>query len=266
MRITSKEDKGWSLETTTERTIRSSKDAGTPGRAGDVILGGGIELVYKISDILDVVNDVRTLKKPCLYVYGEITWLPRKPTSYIMSVASIETQVMPNLYYLRTLVQEGGIEADGSEMFYDCASGATSKEMTKCTKEDQIEAWMQYLDNKIDLWRRTLEWSSPKVFTIDEGGVKTKFYEAIERITKPASDGGFMHTNYKVQVEQFKKAYARPIKDIIEEVGSAWDSSFFMIPFNGIGPPPFFDDPRVIGGVDWTVSYTHLTLPTTPYV
>ena len=251
MRITSKEDKGWSLETTTERTIRSSKDAGTPGRAGDVILGGGIELVYKISDILDVVNDVRTLKKPCLYVYGEITWLPRKPTSYIMSVASIETQVMPNLYYLRTLVQEGGIEADGSEMFYDCASGATSKEMTKCTKEDQIEAWMQYLDNKIDLWRRTLEWSSPKVFTIDEGGVKTKFYEAIERITKPASDGGFMHTNYKVQVEQFKKAYARPIKDIIEEVGSAWDSSFFMMPFNGIGPPPFFDDPRVIGGVDW---------------
>src|SRR6056300_179756 len=45
MRITSSEDKGWSLQTTTQRTIRSSKDAGTPGRAGDVILGGGIELV-----------------------------------------------------------------------------------------------------------------------------------------------------------------------------------------------------------------------------
>ena len=66
MRITSSEDKGWGLETTTQRTIRSSKDAGTPGRAGDVILGGGIELVYKISDILDIVNDARTLKKPCL--------------------------------------------------------------------------------------------------------------------------------------------------------------------------------------------------------
>ena len=251
MRITSSEDKGWGLETTTQRTIRSSKDAGTPGRAGDVILGGGIELVYKISDILDIVNDARTLKKPCLYVYGEITWLPRKPTSYIMSVASIETQVVPNLYYLRSLVKEGGIAADGSEMLYDCDSGATSKEMSKCTKEDQLEAWMQYLDEKIDLWRRTLEWSSPKVFNIDEGGEKKKYYDAIERITKPASDGGFMHTNYQVQVRRFKEAYETPIKDVIEEVGSAWDSSFFMMPFNGIGPPPFFDDPTGIGGLDW---------------
>ena len=129
MRITSSEDKGWGLETTTQRTIRSSKDAGTPGRAGDVILGGGIELVYKISDILDIVNDARTLKKPCLYVYGEITWLPRKPTSYIMSVASIETQVVPNLYYLRSLVKEGGIAADGSEMLYDCDS---ARRVRKC--------------------------------------------------------------------------------------------------------------------------------------
>ena len=82
------------------------------------------------------------------------------------------------------------------------------------------------------------------MFNIDEGGEKKKYYDAIERITKPASDGGFMHTNYQVQVRRFKEAYETPIKDVIEEVGSAWDSSFFMMPFNGIGPLPFFDDPE----------------------
>lgn len=41
------------------------------------------------------------------------------------------------------------------------------------------------------------------------------------------------------------------IKDIIEEVGSVWDLSFFMMFFNGIGLLLFFDDSRVIGGVDW---------------
>lgn len=35
-----------------------SKDVGIFGRVGDVIFGGGIEFVYKILDILDVVNDV----------------------------------------------------------------------------------------------------------------------------------------------------------------------------------------------------------------
>jgi len=58
-----------------------------------------------------------------------------------------------------------------------------------------------------------------------------------------------MHTNYKVQMEQFKKAYARPIKDIIEEVGSAWDSSFLMMPVNGIGPLPLVDEGRAIPDV-----------------
>ena len=87
------------MTTETERTISTSEDPSFPGRSGDVILGGGIELVYKLSDVLDLRGDIGlgTPRHPCLYADVSITWLPRKPTSYLYSVHSIEAVVIPNL-------------------------------------------------------------------------------------------------------------------------------------------------------------------------
>ena len=83
-------------------TSGASDDEGTPGRPGDVILGGGIELVYKVSDTLDVGT-----AGDCLTTGVGITWLPRRPTSYVFNVFSIESQVLPNLYFLYTVAKSG---------------------------------------------------------------------------------------------------------------------------------------------------------------
>ena len=39
---------GWDMIANTNRVIRTSTDVAIPGRSGDVILGGGVELVYKM--------------------------------------------------------------------------------------------------------------------------------------------------------------------------------------------------------------------------
>ena len=84
-KVTGTSTKAWTMTTETERTISTSEDPSFPGRSGDVILGGGIELVYKLSDVLDLRGDIGlgTPRHPCLYADVSITWLPRKPTSYL---------------------------------------------------------------------------------------------------------------------------------------------------------------------------------------
>jgi hypothetical protein len=159
--VTGTNSAGWDMFTTLDRVIRSSEDPSIPGRAGDVILGGGVELVYKISDVLDIVDSAVTGNKPCLYVSAAIVWLPRKPTSYVFSVHSIESQIMPNLQYLLSVVREGKIAEDGSKMQYVKAC-----EGEKCTKKEQVAAWTSYLVDRLDAWKRTLQWSSPEVYYI----------------------------------------------------------------------------------------------------
>jgi len=136
---------GWDMTLTTDRVIRSSQDPGLPGRQGDVILGGGIELVYKISDVLDLSGEETrgAIKVPCLDVQAVVTWLPRKPTTYVLAVHSIENAVVPNLKFLLATVKNGGVKTEIDE------SGMVHT------------SWDEYLTKKIQSWERTLHWSSP---------------------------------------------------------------------------------------------------------
>ena len=78
----------------------------------------------------------------------EITWQPRQPTSYYMTVQSIEAQVLPNLRFLRATAAAGGIGDDHSGRPLNSSISVS-------------EDWNRYLSAKIDAWERTLLWSSP---------------------------------------------------------------------------------------------------------
>ena len=147
--ISSSKDDGWDITLVTSRVLTSSQDPALPGRPGDSILGGGIELVYKLSDILDL-SLARTddVKGACLQVTQAITWQPRQPTSYYMTVQSIEAQVLPNLRFLRATAAAGGILKDHSGI-----PNESSHSIPKL--------WGDYLGKKIDAWERILHWSSP---------------------------------------------------------------------------------------------------------
>ena len=54
---------------TLSRSMSSSEDPGIPGRYGEVILGGGFEIVYTIQDRVDVNKTTN-----CLGVFSEIAW------------------------------------------------------------------------------------------------------------------------------------------------------------------------------------------------
>ena len=45
---------GWDFSMTLSRNIESSADPGIPGRSGDTILGGGFEIVYVKTDVVDI--------------------------------------------------------------------------------------------------------------------------------------------------------------------------------------------------------------------
>lgn len=175
----------WETTVTMDRHIRSSDDEGTPGRPGDVILGGGIELVYKVSDTLDVGT-----ADDCLTTGVGITWLPRRPTSYVFNVFSIESQVLPNLYFLYTVAKSGEntaktpsdrIVKDGSGMRYECAS-------SPCSNSEMNQHWASYILRRIHTWKRTLLWSSPEVYWMPKGASYEKNYKAYDRINEPYID------------------------------------------------------------------------------
>ena len=91
--ISAKTDNGWDFHMNLDRNLESSHDPGLPGRPGDVILGGGFEIVYVRSDKVDLRKEGTS---ECLKVIPIIEWYPRKPTTYVMAIFSIEYKFCQN--------------------------------------------------------------------------------------------------------------------------------------------------------------------------
>jgi len=145
--ISAETDNGWDFHMTLDRNLESSQDPGLPGRPGDVILGGGFEIVYVRSDKVDLRDSDDS---ECLQVIQIIEWYPRKPTTYVMAVFSIEYKIIPELIDLIAVTE------NLTSIILD-----TDKSMKG--KDDAYirAAWKLRLQNALDDWKRTLEWSSP---------------------------------------------------------------------------------------------------------
>jgi len=191
----------WDLTITTDRAIRSSQDPALPGRAGDTILGGGIELVYKLSDILDLSVDVGQ-GQTCLGVQSVVTWLPRRPTTYLLSVHSIEAQILPNLEFLLATVQvPGGVSA------------------TDNSGKPPNQEWEVYLGGKVASWERTLAWASPadgSSVQVSLTGSESVFGSNLA--TKMKNNNGASYN------ELFDQRYS----DIAGDLAQEWSSGFGM--------------------------------------
>jgi len=139
--ISATTDNGWDFHFTLDRTISSSADPALPGRPGDTILGGGFEIVYLRVDTVDI-------RENCLKVIEEVQWLPRKPTSYLLSVFHIEYKLLPEL---RSLINTTD---DKDSIITDGEIGDKSNDEVK-------GIWKHRLQISIQDWQRTLEWSTP---------------------------------------------------------------------------------------------------------
>ena len=134
-------DNGWDLRMTLDRNIVSSTDAGIPGRPGDVILGGGFEIVYVRTDTIDIRDN-------CLAQVNEVQWFPRKPTSYVIQIYTIEERIIPELEDLiRVANNKTSIMTDG--------------EMGEKSNTEVKGIWLSRLVQTVDDWKRTIEWASP---------------------------------------------------------------------------------------------------------
>ena len=203
---------GWDLTATLSRVIRTSTDVAIPGRSGDVVLGGGVEVVYKMSDTLDIsVDDY------CLHVSDAVTWLPRKPTSYVFIVHTVEAMVIPNLQYLLSVVQAGRIDGDDSGM----------------THTD----WVTYLTDKVDAWRRTLLWASPTVYKTRQGSGESVQYvrnsSAVERIMVPFMNAqSLFGEEAEKKLNEYHDELRRPLgewdggdqDDLLPALRSSWEN------------------------------------------
>ena len=143
-------DNMWDMEMVLDRNLVSSTDPGLPGRPGDVILGGGFEIVYTHEDTLDVRSTKD--KKKCLTIVPEIHWHPRHPTSYVISVFTIEDRILKEL---QGLFDKAGQE-DPEAIFTD--------EILSSDEYDNSEIkqiWKERINAAINDWKNTLEWASP---------------------------------------------------------------------------------------------------------
>jgi len=138
-------DNGWDFHMTLNRNLDSSLDPALAGRPGDVLLGGGFEIVYEMSDDLDLDDGA---PDNCLAVTQEVVWSARKPTSYIINVFTIEDKILPELEYLRGGILDGTI------------SNSDDKLRSKSTTE--IAAiWADRLTTAITDWTNTIDWTTP---------------------------------------------------------------------------------------------------------
>ena len=156
---------GWSLDMTLDRNMESSQDPGIPGRPGDVILGGGFEIVYVRTDTLDL-NDTS-----CLTIIEQITWFPRQPTSYFVNVFTVEDKIIPELEDLKETLSDASTIAKDNELAPPAPPSPPPSD-TSNTEDNQLasqgfssdaikEIWIHRLSTAIEDWENTLAWASP---------------------------------------------------------------------------------------------------------
>ncbi|CAL6300661.1 unnamed protein product [Bathycoccus prasinos] len=180
-------DNGWDFHMTLNRNLDSSLD---PGLA-DARRRGGFEIVYVMSDILDLDDGA---PDNCLAVNQKVEWFPRKPTSYIINVFTIEDKILPELEYLK-----GGI-LDGTISNSDVELEAVSRDT------DEIAAiWADRLTTAITDWTNTIDWTTPDFnpASATTESEKVAAYDSAE--TRFSTIGESFTSNTGVFGAQFKK-------------------------------------------------------------
>jgi len=158
--------------------------------------------VYVKTDVLDVNNTASD--GSCLGKFLEIKWLPRNPTSYLLSVFSIESQIIPELEKLSNALGSTTVTAK------DDSGADVAKSI-----------WQTRIDTAAKDWVRTLEWSAPD-FNPEPSGLMSQLrtqvltdtedsqdrFDAIAtsfdneesifaKLTKPKIDEEFEYVNFK---------------------------------------------------------------------
>lgn len=211
--LSTSKEVGWDMTLTLDRTIRTSEDPNIPGRQGDVILGGGVEIQYIQADVLDLVDN-------CLAVRKKITWKPSKPTTYSVNVHTIEHQIIPNLMSLLSSIQADEIDEASSSLPYG----------DSCTDNcDKKQIWKNYISLRMNAWNQVLELSAPTNLTpisqpfFQPGTSGSAFGQQFD------SEGGLANQLDDDQSHSWYDSNYGPLHDVKE----AWSEAFNTDATNG---------------------------------
>ena len=201
----------------TRATFQGKRDSdpGLPGRPGDVILGGGFEIVYTHKDTLDV-------RSNCLTIVPEIQWHPRHPTSYVISVFTIEDKILKEL---ERLIEKA--EQDPNAIFTDDNLPSETYDNSAIK-----QIWKERINAAIKDWKNTLEWASPD-FNPPEAIDKEKKDKAKEKasttwdsIAAPLnSNSNVFGKRMKTKIDEVHGTYSRSdeeVKKEYEELKNLW--------------------------------------------
>ena len=201
---------GWDLTLTMDRTLRTSSDAAIPGRLGDVIMGGGVDISYTVSDVLDLIQ--RDPSTWCLAVRPVITWQPSKPTTYIFNVHAVEAQVLPNLNFLLSAVRQGAVNGTQLPPGSDCTNGC-----------NHAAIWRDYLMGRITTWTRVISSSSPAEGSAQYDRLATPFLDEHSAFMRQIQNEGGLRNQLDDKSEVWYKKNG-PVKDVIEHWENATSS------------------------------------------
>ena len=139
--VSSETDNGWDFHMTLNRNLDSSLDPALAGRPGDVILGGGFEIVYVMSDILDF--DDNCLSNSNDHLVSSQTY------ELYHQRFTIEDKILPELEHLRDGILDGTV-----------SNTDTVLEGESKTTDESAAIWA-IVTTSITDWTNTMNWTSP---------------------------------------------------------------------------------------------------------
>jgi hypothetical protein len=126
---------GWEVTMTATKDISTSSNPATAGRASDIIIGGGLELLFEESVVVDQKPDEEDL---CIIAAKEVQWEPAKLTTFVYSVMEIRDQ-------MRRI-----------ELQRDFLKDAAKAEGVAEDEASEMDQQATYLTNKYNEWKTVL--------------------------------------------------------------------------------------------------------------
>jgi hypothetical protein len=87
---TQSKSNGYDISFSLDKTISTSSDPGTAGRASDLILGGGLELQF--TEVVQVLQNA-SVAQVCLMANQSLLWEPAKLTTFLLPIQKIADEM-----------------------------------------------------------------------------------------------------------------------------------------------------------------------------
>jgi hypothetical protein len=143
-------DSGYDITFSLEKAISTSAEPSSAGRASDIILGGGLELMF--TEVVYVNQDASYSDRCCMKGVKDVAWEPSKLTTFVLPVERIMNGIIRLKAQKDQMLQNAGDAAIVTQL-----TEGDSRHTDDEEKRQEMNTTAYYLDKKIKDWETILQ-------------------------------------------------------------------------------------------------------------